>query len=176
MQKIFILIIFCGFMTACDSHGTGNNPLINSTVNTTGNSWYQEAAAAVANNNHHIQQIATEPGSAKNIILFVGDGMGISTVTAARILEGQQRGIQGEENSLSFGRFPFVGLTKTYNVDAQTPDSAGSMTAIISGIKTDMGTLGLDEDVIRGDCQSVDGNEVFTALNWLKLPVFPPES
>ena len=169
MQKIFILIIFCGFMTACDSHGTGNNPLINSTVNTTGNSWYQEAAAAVANNNHHIQQIATEPGSAKNIILFVGDGMGISTVTAARILEGQQRGIQGEENSLSFGRFPFVGLTKTYNVDAQTPDSAGSMTAIISGIKTDMGTLGLDEDVIRGDCQSVDGNEVFTALELAEI-------
>ncbi|MGB0450382.1 MAG: alkaline phosphatase, partial [Porticoccaceae bacterium] len=126
MQKFFLLTTFCLFLNACDSHGTGKNPLIEATTNTTGNSWYQQAAAAVASTNGHSQKIATEPGSAKNIILFVGDGMGISTVTAARILEGQQRGMQGEENSLSFGRFPFVGLTKTYNVDAQTPDSAGS--------------------------------------------------
>jgi alkaline phosphatase len=37
-------------------------------------------------------------GVAKNVILFVGDGMGISTITAARILEGQLRGESGEEN------------------------------------------------------------------------------
>ena len=63
-------------------------------------------------------------GAAKNIILFVGDGMSIATTTAARILDGQQKGMLGEENSLSFGHFPFTGLMKTYNVDAQTPDSA----------------------------------------------------
>ena len=33
---------------------------------------------------------------AKNVILVVGDGMGFSTVTAARIFEGQQRGVDGE--------------------------------------------------------------------------------
>eukprot|EP00657_Telonema_sp_P-1_P009186 TRINITY_DN3361_c0_g1_i2.p1 TRINITY_DN3361_c0_g1~~TRINITY_DN3361_c0_g1_i2.p1 ORF type:complete len:128 (+),score=35.92 TRINITY_DN3361_c0_g1_i2:232-615(+) len=44
---------------------------------------------------------------AKNVILFVGDGMGISTLTAARILEGQLRGESGEENYLSFERFPY---------------------------------------------------------------------
>ena len=38
---------------------------------------------------------------AKNVILFVGDGMGVSTVTAARILEGQLRGEPGEENQLA---------------------------------------------------------------------------
>lgn len=136
---------------------------------TTTNSWYRESAAAVALTNSHIQRAITKPGSAKNIILFVGDGMGVSTVTAARILDGQQKGMPGEENSLSFGRFPFVGLAKTYNVDAQTPDSAGTMTALISGVKTDAGVLGVDEDVVRGDCESVAGNQVFTALELAEI-------
>src|SRR5262245_2734867 len=43
------------------------------------------------------------PGTrARNVILFVGDGMGLSTITAARILEGQRRGESGEENRLAF--------------------------------------------------------------------------
>ena len=39
-------------------------------------------------------------GKAKNVILFIGDGMGITTLTASRILEGQMRGESGEENRL----------------------------------------------------------------------------
>ena len=58
--------------------------------------------------------------------------MGVSTVTAARILEGQQNGHPGEENYLSFESMPFTGLSKTYNVNAQTPDSAGTMTAMMA--------------------------------------------
>ena len=77
------------------------------------NQWYRESAAAVAETNRQVQRLALQAGSAKNIILFVGDGMGVTTVTAARIFDGQQRGMSGEENSLSFGRFPFVGLSKT---------------------------------------------------------------
>jgi alkaline phosphatase len=108
-------------------------------------------------------------GSAKNVILFVGDGMGVSTVTASRILEGQIQGQLGEENSLSFDRFPFAGLAKTYNVDAQTPDSAGTMTAMVSGVKTDVGVIGVDEDIVRGDCSTVAGNELVTALELAEL-------
>lgn len=108
-------------------------------------------------------------GSAKNVILFVGDGMGISTVTAARILEGQLAGKLGEENQLSFDNFPFAGLAKTYNVDAQTPDSAGTMTAMMSGVKTDVGVIGVDEDIERGDCSTVTGNELFTALELAEM-------
>ncbi len=107
--------------------------------------------------------------TAKNVILFVGDGMGISTLTAARILEGQNAGNQGEEGYLSFEEFPYTALVKTYNVDAQTPDSAGTMTAMMSGLKTDVGTIGLDEDVSRSDCSSVAGNEVVTALELAEI-------
>jgi len=95
--------------------------------------------------------------------------MGVTTVTAARIFDGQQQGMSGEENSLSFGKFPFVGLSKTYNVDAQTADSAGTMTALISGVKTNIGVIGLDEDTQKGDCASAAGNQLFTALELAEI-------
>lgn len=106
---------------------------------------------------------------AKNVILFVGDGMGISTLTAARILQGQQIGQSGEEGYLSFEKFPYSALVKTYNVDAQTPDSAGTMTAMISGLKSDAGVIGVDEDIERGNCASVKGNEVVTLLELAEI-------
>ncbi len=49
---------------------------------------------------------------AKNVILFVGDGMSISTITASRILKGQLRNKSGEESFLSFEDFPHISLIK----------------------------------------------------------------
>ena len=126
--------------------------------------WYKAGVANIKSKNY-----MRSKAKAKNIILFVGDGMGVSTVTAARILEGQLKGMQGEENNLSFDLFPFTGLAKTYNVDAQTPDSAGTMTAMMTGVKTDVGVIGVDEDIVRGDCSSVAGNELVTALELAEL-------
>jgi alkaline phosphatase len=57
--------------------------------------------------------------AAKNVILFIGDGMGMSTITATRIYKNQLAGGSGEEKGLSFENFPFVGLSKTYEVDFQ---------------------------------------------------------
>lgn len=89
---------------------------------------------------------------AKNVILFIGDGMGISTITAARIYEAQKRGETGEENSLSFEKFDNVALVKTYNTNAQVPDSAGTATAMHSGLKTRIGVLGIGPDAEKGVC------------------------
>ena len=77
----------------------------------------------------------------KNIIIFIGDGMGISTITAGRIFVGQEKGMTGEENELSFDKFPQLALIKTYNTNAQVPDSAGTATAILSGYKTNIGAV-----------------------------------
>lgn len=85
------------------------------------------------------------PKIAKNIIIFIGDGMGMSTISAARILKGQRKNQSGEEENLSFELFPNIGLSRTYNTDKQVPDSAGTATAIFSGIKTKTGVLGLDD-------------------------------
>lgn len=134
-----------------------------------GNPWFTAGEKALKDKADAFQAIRPEKGAAKNVILFVGDGMGISTITAARILEGQNRGMSGEENTLSFGRLPFSGLSKTYNVDQQTPDSAGTMTAMMTGVKTDAGVISIDEAAQRGDCFSGQGHEVFTALELAEI-------
>lgn len=103
-------------------------------------------------------------GVARNVILFIGDGMGVSTVTAARIFEGQMRGETGEENMLSFERFPNVALSKTYNTNAQVADSAGTMTAMATGVKTKAGLISVNQAVTRGDCDSQSGNQLLTFL------------
>ncbi len=95
---------------------------------------------------------AIEAPRAKNVILFIGDGMGISTITAARIYAGQKRGQSGEEYVLPFETFDNVALVKTYNTNAQVPDSAGTATAMHSGAKTRIGVLGVGPEAERGDC------------------------
>ena len=98
------------------------------------------------------EETPAEP-RAKNVILFIGDGMGISTITAARIYEAQKRGETGEENQLSFEKFDHVALVKTYNTNAQVPDSAGTATAMHSGVKTRIGVLGIGPDAEKGVCK-----------------------
>lgn len=103
-------------------------------------------------------------GKAKNVILFIGDGMGVTTLTAARIFEGQQRGESGEENRLSFEEFPFTALSKTYSANQQTSDSAPTMSAIMTGVKTDEGVLSVNQDIVHADYRTVKGNETKTLL------------
>lgn len=52
--------------------------------------------------------------TAKNVIFFMGDGMSIATITAARIYQGQLKGQRGEEDQLSFEKFPYVGMSKVW--------------------------------------------------------------
>src|SRR5699024_3666081 len=49
---------------------------------------------------------------AKNVVFFLGDGMGISTITAARMLKGRLGGHLGEEGYLEFDSFPYSALIK----------------------------------------------------------------
>ena len=65
---------------------------------------------------------------------------------------------------LTFGHFPYTTLVKTHNVDTQVPDSAGSMIAIMSGVKTNFGLLGVDEEAGCGDCSSERDNRLISAL------------
>ncbi|XP_055073557.2 intestinal-type alkaline phosphatase [Misgurnus anguillicaudatus] len=102
---------------------------------------------------------------AQNLILFLGDGMGISTVTAARQLKGQMNGKTGEESSLAMDTFPYLALSKTYNVDQQMPDSAATATAYLCGVKANYGTLGLSAAARRADCSTTQGNEVKSVLH-----------
>jgi len=124
------------------------------------NPWFRAGREAVARARAEVGP--TKP--ARNVIFFVGDGMGITTVTAARIREGQLRGETGEENQLAFERLPFTAFSKTYNTDFQVPDSAGTMTAMMSGVKTRAGVLGVDASVARGDFEAAAKGSVPTLL------------
>ena len=104
------------------------------------------------------------PTKARNVILFVGDGMGIATVTAARILDGQQRGGQGEDNVLSFERFPYTAFSKTYTLDFQVGESAGTITAMMSGEKTHSAVLGEGPGVTPGKCDGAAAASIATLL------------
>ena len=126
------------------------------------NWWYQQGQNKVK----QLAQLKHYPKQAKNVILFIGDGMNISTITAARIFEGQQRGEYGEENQLSFEKFPQTALSKTYNTNLQTPDSAGTMSAMMTGVKTKGGVISVDGGVDLGDCASGKGHERMTLLEW----------
>ncbi|QOW20186.1 alkaline phosphatase [Lysobacter ciconiae] len=108
--------------------------------------WFRDGAAQAA-------QRGAMRGQAKNVILFVGDGMSLPTVAAARILDGQRKGGAGEDNRLSWEHFPATALSKTYNTDLQTPDSAGTMSAMATGVKTRAGVISIGQSPQLGDCK-----------------------
>jgi len=91
--------------------------------------------------------------TAKNVILFIGDGMGVTTVTAARIFDGQSKGLLGEENVLPFETFPNVALIKTYAANQMVADSAGTATAMNTGVKTRAGVIGIGPEAYRRSCE-----------------------
>jgi len=71
----------------------------------------------------------------KNIILMIGDGMGLTQISA---------GIYMNNNRLNLERFPIVGLHKCYASDNLITDSAAAATAFACGVKTYNGAIGLD--------------------------------
>ncbi|NXW69093.1 PPBI phosphatase, partial [Hirundo rustica] len=122
--------------------------------------WNKQAAAAIEAS----FKIQPRIRQAKNLILFLGDGFGIPTITATRILKGQQQGKLGPETPLALDAFPYVALSKTYNVDRQVPDSAGTATAYLCGVKGNYQTVGLSAAARHSQCHTTAGNEVISVL------------
>ncbi len=81
-------------------------------------------------------EIITHP---KNIILMIGDGMGIAQISASMYLN---------PKGLFLERFPVVGLQKTFSGDNVITDSAAGATAIACGVKTYNNAIGLDMDTL----------------------------
>jgi alkaline phosphatase len=97
---------------------------------------------------------------AKNLILFIGDGLSIATTSATRVYLG------GEEVQLSYEKFPHYGLSKTYCVDRQVPDSACTATALLTGIKNNYNGIGVTANVLRGQCTFTDNDIVHSIAKW----------
>ncbi len=93
------------------------------------------------------------PDKARNVIIFIGDGMGVSTLTAARILAGETAGT-GEAFAAAMDGLDHTALVKTYSHDGQVPDSAPTATAIMAGVKTRNGMIGVGPETVLNDCSS----------------------
>ncbi|CAF3752267.1 unnamed protein product [Rotaria sordida] len=92
--------------------------------------------------------------------------MGVPTITAGRIRKGQMLGQLGEDFITEMEQFSHLGLAKTYCTDHQTPDSAATATALLCGVKTSFGTIGIDGRASRGNCLSSHGTHVDSILKW----------
>ena len=169
MKKLIFIALLA--IIGCDRATNEVSPPNNHDVQLTDktNPWFQSSITELEKKRLAAEKIQNQLGAAKNIILFVGDGMSLTTVTASRIFEGQRKGLLGEENNLSFDNFPFSGLAKTYAVDTQVPDSASTMTAMVTGVKTDRGIISISEDVVRGECATQAGNELISALDLAEI-------
>ena len=82
---------------------------------------------------------ATPTRTAKNVILMIGDGMGLTQITA---------GLYSNNNRLNLERFPVVGLHKSYASNNLVTDSAAGATAFSAGLKTYNGAIGVDPDTV----------------------------
>ena len=123
----------------------------------------------------------SNPGSvstptAKNVIFFLGDGMGITTMTAARIYK------VGEDGDLTMDTLPETAFVKTYSNNAQVTDSAPSMSAYMTGVKMNNEVISMTaatnafdaqgKDYFNGfetTCPSGNGQAVTTLLELAKI-------
>ncbi|XP_053604607.1 alkaline phosphatase-like isoform X1 [Plodia interpunctella] len=125
--------------------------------------WYAQAQETLQK---RLQYATDKNPVAKNIILVVGDGMSLTTATAARILRGQRQGQSGEDTDLAWDTFPAVALAKTYNIDAQTGESSACATALLCGVKARFETLGLDAGGRFNNCASTINSKVTSLIDW----------
>lgn len=122
------------------------------------NPWFAAAQSVID------QRIALEPNinRARNVILFVGDGMGVGTNYAIRLMAGQAEGGLGDDYVLPYEEFPNSALIKTYSTNGQTPNSAPTASAMNTGVKTKNDLINIADAVAVGDCAARTGNELTT--------------
>jgi alkaline phosphatase len=101
------------------------------------------------------QTLSSAPAAkpqAKNIIFFLGDGMGPTTITAARIFKA------GEDGLLNFERLDRTARIKTYSNDAQVTDSAPSMGAYMTGVKINNDVISMKDAKPVAPAKDANGN------------------
>lgn len=116
-----------------------------------------------------------QAADAKNVILFIGDGMGPTVLTATRLYK------VGEEGNLEMMKLARSARIKTFSNDAQTTDSAPSMAAYTTGVKMNNEVIAMSSDTravapgkdVNGNkginnCTSDNGKPVPTILELAK--------
>ncbi|EHK99643.1 putative Alkaline phosphatase H [Glarea lozoyensis 74030] len=82
---------------------------------------------------------------AKNVILFIGDGMTTNMITAARLIG--HKSINGKyQTKMQMDKFPVLGHQMTHSLDSYITDSANSASALYSGHKSTVNAMGVYAD------------------------------
>lgn len=90
--------------------------------------------------NRNMKYPIKQVGKVKNIIIFIGDGMGSPQLTVASYFKNKTHG------SLEIEKMPVVGLVKTHAENDWITDSASGATALATGHKTNVGMVGVTSD------------------------------
>ena len=82
-------------------------------------------------------QVPAQDAEIRNVIILIGDGMGLEQVSCAWVLN---------HGKLNLDNFPYVGLSRTYATDALITDSGAGGTALATGVKTAYSHVGTASD------------------------------
>jgi alkaline phosphatase len=86
-----------------------------------------------------------EVRKAKNVLLFIGDGMTTNMITAARLIG--HKTVNGRyQSKMALDKFPVLGHQMTHSLDSFITDSANSASALYGGHKTSVNCLGVYAD------------------------------
>jgi alkaline phosphatase len=125
LQIVFSICCFPLMVTAQEEYKDPKNKAVNELY--PGGSFYEVG---------HFKQ-TTKKKAPKNIILMIGDGMGLAQIYS---------GMTANGGHLFLENFVNIGFSKTYSSDKYVTDSAAGGTALASGVKTYNGAIGVDPD------------------------------
>ncbi|RYY73405.1 MAG: alkaline phosphatase [Gammaproteobacteria bacterium] len=182
MKKLVLCTAISVALTACggdsDSKSpspipTSSSPVVSSVANSS--SVVSSSTSSVISSANSSSSSSVSAAAPKNVVFFLGDGMGITTLTAARIY-----GV-GEDGELTIDTFPETAFIKTYSNDAQVTDSAPSMSAYMTGVKMNNEVISMTPDTKAFDangasyltgsdsaCPTTNGQAVTTLLEIAK--------
>jgi len=179
MKKLVLSTAITLALTSCGGDSNSKSPT--PTTSTSSSSSVSISVASSSSVVSSVSSSATSNSSSsvavtpKNVVFFLGDGMGITTLTAARIY-----GV-GEDGELTIDTFPETAFIKTYSNDAQVTDSAPSMSAYMTGVKMNNEVISMSQETKAFDangasylsgtdstCPSTNGTPVTTLLEIAK--------
>ncbi|MGZ3422206.1 MAG: alkaline phosphatase [Polyangiales bacterium] len=155
-MRIHRVIVLVALLAGCSSKDDAAAPTSDadvdaSTVTDTGSAAVDTGSAAVDTGSVAVDTgttIDTGPADTgptappKRIVFFLGDGMGITVQTAARIYA------VGEDGALAMDALPETGFVRTYSNDSMVTDSAAAMTAYMTGVKGNNDVLSMSPDTL----------------------------
>lgn len=107
---------------------------------------------------------------AKNVIFFLGDGMGPVTVSAARIYKGEKQLaanpgslVSTERAKLTLQNLGYAARVKTFSNDGQTTDSAPSMAAYMTGVKMNNEVISMSQDTRARPAGAIDAESGYAS-------------